>query len=61
MDAFVKDIFSMADIALKYWVKYVGAFSTCISTDSSSALLVLPIEKARKYDQEDIFCFPSAF
>lgn len=49
MDAFVKDSFNTADVSRKYRVEYVGAFSTCFSTNSSSALLALPIEKARKY------------
>lgn len=61
MDAFVKDVFNMADVAWKYQVEYIGAFSTCISTNPSSTLLVLPVEEARKYHQEDICSFPSAF
>lgn len=38
----------LGDIAQKYQLEYVGAFSTCISTSLSSTLLVLPLRKLKK-------------
>lgn len=52
----------LGNIAQKYLLEYVGAFSTYISASLSSTLLVFPLRKIKKkYHQEGHLLLPLCF